>query len=135
MIPAIAAELDRQLSEQRASAESLSTRSGLLIAASAAILGFTASGNTPLLSPVGFWMLGIGMLLGVMVFWMARVGLGPILSVAVFKNDVGLLAESKLILVEANRNVLTRTQVIFTLQVLLTIVGISVLALALWPLP
>ncbi|MET4780170.1 hypothetical protein [Glaciihabitans sp. UYNi722] len=134
MIPEIVAELDRQLSEQRASAESLATRSGLLIAASAAILGFAAAGNASL-SPVGYWILGIGMVLGVMVFWMARVGWGPNLSVAVSKNDAKSLARSKLILVEANKNVLTRAQVIFTLQVLLTILGIAVLALVLWRLP
>lgn len=133
MVPEIVAELDRQLSEQRATAESLSTRSGLIIAASAALIGFAAVTKTPPSSPWGYWFLGFATVLGLTVFWASRVGIGPTLSVVVFRNDSDLLADAKLLLVDANRTVLTRAQVFFTAQVIFTIAGVVSLALALWP--
>lgn len=133
MIPEIVAEVDRQLTEQRAIAESLATRSGLLIAASAAILGFAAAGTAPHQSAVAYWSIGGAMVLGAIIFWMARLGNGPTLSAHM--NDARQLRTSKLILVDANKTVLIRVQVVFTVQVLLTIAGIAKLALELWPLP
>jgi len=46
-----------------------------------------------------------------------------------------MLMNSKLILVEANASVLTRVQVVFSIQVGLTIAGVVILSLSLWPLP
>lgn len=131
----LAQELDRQLSEQRAAAEALATRAGLLIAATAAIVGFSASAGTAVQSPVGYWMIGLASVLGIFVFWMARPGVGPTIAVVVNTQDASMLMNSKMILVEANTAVLTRAQLVFTAQVVLTIAGIVYLSIALWPIP
>jgi hypothetical protein len=69
------------------------------------------------------------------LFWMARLGSGPTPSVIARMHSPTSLVDSKLLLLEANAAVLTRVQVVFTLQIGLTIAGIVVLSLALWPLP
>lgn len=132
MVPEIAAELDRQLSEQRAIADSLATRSGLIIAASTALLGFAAVSSMAPSTPSGYWLLGFATLLGIAGFWIARLGNGPTLSVAVLRNDADKLVDAKLLLIHANNAVLTRAQICFTAQVILTVSGIVVLALPFW---
>lgn len=131
----IAPELDRQLGEQRANAEGLATRAGLLIAATAALVGLAAS--TPPAQPttVGYLLIGLAAVLGMVVFWMARLGTGPSPSALAQERDESRLATSKLILLEANSRVLERTQVIFTLQVLSTVAGVAVVCLSIWQIP
>lgn len=136
MIPETTQELDRQLADQRSSADALATRAGLMIAATAALIGFAAStGNQSQQSPIAYWLIGIASVVGVAVFWMARLGPGPTPSAIAQMQDATMLFNSKLILIEANAAVLTRVQVVFTLQVGLTIAGIVVLSLSLWPIP
>lgn len=136
MIPEIGEEVDRQLAEQRSTADSLATRSGLMVASTAAILGFAASvtSATPL-NPAGYWILGAALLVGVMVFWMGRVGAGPSASSVALATSGQILIEAKLVLIEANNGVLARTQAAFALQVVLTIAGLVILILNLWPVP
>ena len=137
MIPEVSEEIDRQLVEQRANAEAIATRAGLMIAATAALLGFSASttAQVPQQPSIGYWLIGIALVVGVLIFWMARLGVGPTPSAIVQMQDASMLMNSKLILVEANASVLTRVQVVFSIQVGLTIAGVVILSLSLWPLP
>lgn len=137
MIPEVSEEIDRQLVEQRANAEAIATRAGLMIAATAALLGFSASTTAqgPQQPSIGYWLIGIALVVGVLIFWMARLGVGPTPSAIVQMQDASILMSSKLILVEANASVLTRVQVVFSIQVGLTIAGVVILSLSLWPLP
>lgn len=137
MIAEVNNEIDRQLVEQRASAEAIATRAGLMIASTAALLGFSAAtaAQGSQQPSVAYWLIGIALLVGVIIFWMARLGVGPTPSAIAQMPDADTLMTSKLILVEANASVLTRVQVFFSLQVGLTIAGVVLLSLALWPLP
>ncbi|MCZ0709685.1 hypothetical protein OYT00_06730 [Microbacterium paraoxydans] len=136
MIPEVSNEIDRQLVEQRANAEAITTRAGLMIAATTALLGFSAAtaAQGPQAPSVAYWLIGISLVVGVLIFWMARLGVGPTPSAIAQMRDPDLLVNSKLILVEANAAVLTRVQVFFSLQVALSIAGVVILSLALWPL-
>jgi hypothetical protein len=136
MIPEVADEVDRQLGDQRAAAESLATRSGLMVAATAALLGIAATRDAAApMSPTGFWIIGGALLVGVVVFWMGRVGLGPSPSTVALAPDAATLTHAKLILIEANNRTLARTQAAFAFQVFLTLTGLFVLVFNLWPTP
>lgn len=129
-------EADRQLGEQRANADALASRAGLMLGVSAALLAIAAEQATAIAtsSKLGYWLVGIAAVLGVLIFWTARVSVGPSpSSLALTSPDE--LVRAKVLLVEANSRVLLRVQVLFTGQVLLTIAGVAVLYYMMWGLP
>lgn len=136
MIPEVASEADRQLAEQRAIAESLATRAGLMVGVTGALLAVAATRATAQTSDpkLGYWLIGIAAVLGVIVFWAARIGVGPS-PTRLLTSTAADLALAKVLLVEANSRVLLRVQVLFTLQVLTTIGGVAALVVMMWGLP
>jgi hypothetical protein len=122
-------EIDRQLAEQRARADSFASKSGLLIAASAVVTGLIASGTDP--KSINPWILlsvGAGAALGVLVLCMGRILLGPSTSPLIrwtrTISSQDLLFDAKVVAVEANSVTLTRTEIVFLLQALFTVSGI-----------
>ncbi|MET2012365.1 hypothetical protein ABXJ56_12480 [Microbacterium chocolatum] len=136
MIPEIATEVDRQLAEQRAISESLATRAGLMVGVTSALLAVAATRSTAQTTDprTGYWLIGIAAVLGVIVFWAARIGVGPSPARLTTVSSADL-ALSKVLLLEANSRVLLRVQVLFSLQVLTTIAGVLALVLMMWGLP
>ncbi|MGB3684785.1 MAG: hypothetical protein WA991_03065 [Ornithinimicrobium sp.] len=130
----ILAEVDRQLGEQRARADALATRSGLLIAA-ATVLAGTVSGSALTTSQLGLtpWTLGASATLGVAVLLMGRLLMGPSPSQLGSLRDrasdevAEQLLLSKLIAVEANVRVLDRTEVFLVLQAIGTVASSALL--------
>ncbi len=135
MIHEVATEADRQLGEQRGIAEALATRASLMVGVAGAVLAIAATRATLATDPkLGHWMVALAALIGVVIFWAARVGVGPSPTLlATVTSDE--LAQAKLLLVESNSRVLLRVQVLFTVQVLLSIGGVAALAVMMWGLP
>lgn len=122
----VLAEVDRQLNEQRSHADSLATRSGIMIAAVTLVAGVLSSGEAgSAVSGWAPWMVGGAAGLGVVVMLMGRLVLGPtpskLISMYHGKTVVEPLLLSKVIAIEVNAKALTRTEVILTLQALATV--------------
>lgn len=124
----VSAEADRQLSEQRAQADAFATRSGLMTAATALLMGFVASSqNASDLSHPLLWIIGLAAVAGVLVLGMSRLLLGPSaseLSRWSIEDQGSALLDAKLLTLEANSRALLRTELVFSLQVFLTVAGI-----------
>jgi hypothetical protein len=128
-------EIDRQLGEQRAHADALASRSGLMIAATALLTGLLApslqssNGN----AKAALWMVGVAACAGILIFLMGRLVQGPSPSKIVgwLQGDYERpLLDAKILAVEANKNALTRTEVMFAIQACTTVGGIVFLLLA-----
>lgn len=132
------AELDRQLEEVRAACDGLATRSGLLIAAIAAVAAVLA----PRIDPKHHWdvlvgtaiALGISTVAGTSVL-MPWLRIGPVTEVLQdWINTASAQTSSQLFLAKntilgANQRRMTVIRTLFTIQAIATIVAVG---LALW---
>lgn len=131
----VLAEADRQLTEQRAQADAYASRSGLMIAATALLVGLL--GADAEFSPRNLtgvlWLIGGSAALGIVVQCMGRLLLGPSPSQLsrwmnkVTKED---LLSSKLTTVEANARALLRQEIAFLVQAASAIAGIVMIILS-----
>jgi len=126
------AEADRQLGEQRAQADAFATRSGLMIAATAVLTGLLARSlrNSDQAPGSVLWIIGSAAVVGILVLVMSRLVLGPSPSqLSRLGRDVSVneLFFAKLVAVEANSRALLRTELVFFLQAVTTVVGIVAL--------
>jgi hypothetical protein len=136
MLADLLSETDRQLGEQRSRSDALANRAGLMIAATALIASFVVVADVP---TYFLWSVGGGAAIGVVVLWTSRLVLGPEVSrlstllmdseLASDGNEAGRrqLFQAKLIAVEANAHALSRSESLFTLQVVLTLASIVIL--------
>lgn len=132
------AELDRQLAEVRTACDGLATRSGLLIAAIAAVAAVFA----PRIDPQHHWdlllvtaiVLGVATLAGAAVL-MPWLTIGPVTEVLQdWINTASAQTSSQLYLAKntilgANQSRLVLMRTLFTIQAIVTIVAVG---LALW---
>ena len=134
MAVAVMAEADRQLAEQRAQADALATRSGLMIAATTVLAGVLTgvSRDVAGLPPSLLWLLGGGAVAGVIVLCMSRIAAGPSTALLALWGASQLtttpLLQSKLLAIEANAKALLRTELVFFAQALITVASLIVLA-------
>ncbi|MGW6129648.1 hypothetical protein ACWFNE_06445 [Cellulomonas sp. NPDC055163] len=123
-------EIDRQLSEQRAQADAYATRAGVLVAATALLVGLIGTGaaGNGTDAPERLLIITIAgsAILGVVVLGLARLVLGPSPSQLARWNsgsiqDVALLESAKLVALEANTRAMARTEMVFFLQAACTV--------------
>jgi hypothetical protein len=130
------AEVDRQLGEQRAHADSLASRAGLLIAATAvaaSLLAGRLQNPKVVLGDSVLWGLGVAGLTGVLVLVMARLTVGPspaqLGTWSSGGRHIGTLLAAKITTVEANGRALVRTEVMFYAQATATVASVGLLLL------
>lgn len=121
-------EVDRQLVEQRAHADALATRAGLLIAAAAvaaSLLAGRLQDATFEVSDMVLWTLGAAAGGGVAVFLLARLVAGPSPSqLGGWGSGTGTsnaLLTAKILAVEGNSKALVRAELVLFLQAVSTI--------------
>lgn len=129
-------EVDRQLGAQRAHADALATRSGVMIAATALLAGQLARSlkTYGVQGVAALWIIGIAACLGVLVLGMGRIASGPAprqISEWADRDYGHPLLDAKLLAVEANQRALIRTELAFTAQAVSTVAGMVGLVVAL----
>lgn len=111
-------ETDRQLGQQRTHADALATRAGVLIAVCTLLIG-PLHRDEPLNSPVT-WVLVATVIFGVVLLCMSRISTGPSpVALTGWVKDGSseeYVLSAKILLIEANKHVLNRAEVIFWIQ-------------------
>lgn len=138
VVSTILNEIDRQLGEQRAHADALASRSGLMIGAIGLLsgfVGFTNQQSSIVVPPSFLWIASSSAILGVLVHLSGRILSGPSPSALGYMRSgnpdfVAPLEDAKMIALEANYKALTRTETIFALQAASAIAAIAIVVVA-----
>jgi hypothetical protein len=129
------AEVDRQLAEMRAACDGLATRSGLLIAAAAAVAAILAPsihpGHHEVLLALALVAFGVATLAAIITL-MPWLKIGPLAtSLAAWASSgpsgrtSSLLYDSKIVILVADLNRLMAMRIFFAIQAITTITAIA----------
>jgi len=129
------AEVDRQLGEQRAHADALATRAGLLIAAAsiaATLLAGRLQNPQAHVNALSLWALGVAGVAGVLVLCMARLLPGPSPGQlgtwsSGGSGQAGPLLAAKVTALESNARQLVRTEMVFYVQAVSTVASVGLM--------